>query len=229
MEQRIPLDRHTRLYEALLFLPESVRNAPGDFLNSDLSTLRKGDFYLLGYNPGGEPGDYSIEGAIHQCTTGEIHNWPAENWNAYLDEEWGSEKGEHLIQRNVQTLCKSIGVDLRQICASNLIFIQSRNEGALKEKNPEIFLPVHEAVLDIVRPRCILVFGLKTYYIVKSLLGLDEKRVFRGANGKVISFRVANGQYRNQPMKLVGFRHFRYYSLESHADVRAEIEKECAA
>ena len=102
MEQltAVPLAEHKQLYEALCSLPKHILSASGRFLYSDISTLRPGKFYLLGYNPGGDPGK------ILTSLQDEIREWGTEKTNAYLDEIWrhSPQAGGSPYQRNVQEL-----------------------------------------------------------------------------------------------------------------------------
>ena len=129
----ISLTEHERLYQALRKLPEGILNAPGRFLYSELLTLdREGDFYLLGYNPGGDPDKYPDQ--YPDSLLEDIHKWglsAPKHYNAYLDEKWPPwsdiQPGGSHFQRNVQRLFKAIDVCPRQVCASNLFFFRSKD------------------------------------------------------------------------------------------------------
>lgn len=223
MEHRtsIPLAEHKRLYAALRSLPEGILNASGRFLYSDISTLRPGRFYLLGYNPGGDPGKISTS------LQDEIHNWGIDSVNAYLDEIWrhSPQAGGSPYQRNVQELCKAIGICPRKMCASNLFFVRSISALALKVNTVEVFWPIHQAVLDIVKPDCIFAVGLKTYKNIKQMIGFEEKRTFHSGHGAWLCY-VSGGTYLNKQMKLIGFPHFSRYTLKKH--ILSQVANECS-
>ena len=218
-----PLTEHKRLYEALYSLPESILSASGRFLYSDISSLRPGKFYLLGYNPGGDPGK------IITPLRDEISKWGTTNTNAYLDEVWrhSPQAGGSPYQRNVRELCDALGICPRDVCASNLFFTRSISAAALKVGKENPFWPVHEVVLDIVMPECILAIGLNTYSTIARLLEFNEKRTFHSGHGTWYC-RVAEGQYRNRSLKLIGFPHFSRYSLKGRVNVLAQIAEECS-
>lgn len=74
----------------------------GSILYSSHETLRPGDVYLLGFNPGGS-GGCRIENSIDSMLTNTT--------NAYLDESCNNgngcwEKGEAPLQRRVQWIIK---------------------------------------------------------------------------------------------------------------------------
>lgn len=222
-ETQTALANHEHLYAALRSLPEAVLNASGRFLYSDASTLRPGRFYLLGYNPGGDPG--KIATPLRE----EINAWGAKATNAYLDEVWrhSPEPGGSPYQQNVQVLFKAVGVCPRHVCASNLFFVRSLSAAVLKEKKEKIFWPVHEAVLNIVMPKCLLAVGLNTYSIIARLLGFRECTSFHSGHGAWYC-RIAEGEHNGQPMKLIGFPHFSRYALRYHAEVLDWAAQECA-
>jgi len=131
----------------------------GSVLYSGLHTLNPGRFYYLGLNPGGEPTDNpaeSIKTHIEQSRT---------EHNAFLDEEWspGSriyEAGAAPQQLHVQTLARLLGVPLRDMFASELIFVRSRATGGVDYANlAKKCWPVHQWMLNIVKPAIVVTNG----------------------------------------------------------------------
>jgi len=226
-----------KLYEALSNLPQKVLNVPGRFLYSDISTLREGKYYLLGHNP-------DIDLSKNPILKVEIQEWSAKCSNAYLDESWDNYRiGEYKIQRRVQELCKHIVVDknldfdarTRQVCASNLFFGRSKSAASLEKSDPNDFWPVHSAMLDIIKPSCVLVVGAgkgddNTYRIVKSLLGFSNINDihFPSGHGNLSCF-VVKGRHgkRNNLLKLMGVPDFSRFKLNEHA--LQQITEECFA
>jgi hypothetical protein len=128
---------------------------PGEILYSSHETIKPGLVYLLGLNPGGEGGLPLIK-SVDQLLK--------RNTNAYLDECWenlrGSWKaGEAPLQRRVVWLLENLGLCPREVCASNLIFVQSRDARGVSFELAKKCWPVHEAIIDIVKPRLIIAFG----------------------------------------------------------------------
>ncbi len=100
----------------------------GRILYSSVDTLRPGDIYLLGVNPGGDPNQLDCEN-IEQS----LNELPAQLTNSYVDEVWrkGQSPGGHPLQQQVRWLLSYLGYEPRSVCASNLIFVRSKDsEGA---------------------------------------------------------------------------------------------------
>lgn len=126
----------------------------GGILYSSVETLKEGKFYFLGVNPGGigsEP----------------LHFDPLYRENAYLDEVWDNgngtyEKGKAPLQRRVQNLFHALGIDLREVCASNLIFRQSQDIQLLEDfyADADACFPIHQYIIEeIVKPQFIISMG----------------------------------------------------------------------
>jgi len=147
---------------------------PGSILYSSHETLKSGDVYLLGFNPGGAGGN-PIKLSIDTMLSYET--------NAYLDECWENgksswEKGEAPLQKRVSWLLEEIGLNPREVCASNLIFFQSRKAKDIEYSLADICWPIHEAILDIVKPKVIIAFGnsgLSSYAYLHSKFGGQQE------------------------------------------------------
>ena len=172
----------------------------------------------------------------------EIRKWSANKCgNSYICENWDRYPGEHKFQKRVQKLCATIGNGLnitRQVCASNLIFCRSEEadkafkkwKGYLKD-----FWRVHEAILKIVKPSCILAIGARkgkrknnTYRIVKNFLGFSNFKdiTFPSGHVKLNCFVVEEHcKQLNQQIKLIGVPDFSRFVLDIHA--LEWIAKEC--
>jgi len=131
---------------------------PGDILMSSFETLIPGDIYFIGLNPGGENSTNTIEDALDKLTT--------KKTNDYLDDTYINKRetpgpGEAQLQKNIRWLFELLGLNLRDICASNLIFVQSKEAKDLHgpPRLTEICCPVHEKILEIVSPKVVLAMG----------------------------------------------------------------------
>jgi len=221
-----------RLYEALRNLPPNVLNVSGRFLYSDISTLKPGKIYLLGYNPGGKPDE-------HPSLRNEIRQWFSKNDNAYLDEEWrGFQKGQAPLQQRVKALLNAIGIKPEDVCASNLFFVRSEREEEMSKiikdilnKSPEgsfncHFQSVHKAMIDIVKPGCIIAFGLTTYRIIKKLFHSTCESTFPSHykhRGKDLDYKIAE----RIQIKIIGLPHLSHYDPRNYHDVLQKIKEEC--
>lgn len=128
---------------------------PGGILYSNYASLTKGDIYFLGFNPGGAGGN-----TIRQS----IESLPGKTHNAYLDEEWGSvespyEKGQAVLQKRVRWVLEALGYEVQKVCASNLIFVQSREATGVAYSLADTCWLVHKTILELVKPKLILCCG----------------------------------------------------------------------
>ncbi|NOU01465.1 MAG: hypothetical protein HOO95_07830 [Gallionella sp.] len=160
--------------EIAKILLEDLLDEPGSILYSGHATLKPNDVYLLGFNPGGAGGNplrYSID------------NMLTNESNAYLDESWENlngtwGEGEAPLQKRICWLLENIGLDPREICTSNLIFMQSREANGINYNLAKRCWPVHEAILEIVKPKLIIAFGnseVSPYGYMHSMLGGIEE------------------------------------------------------
>ena len=104
-----------RLLDAI---PTGLRDLSGTALYTGLSSwTTPSPLYLMGINPGGEPGDDTIYGnAINT-----LNNLPA-NFSAYRDEEWGHARGQHPMQRSVLHVFDGLGLDPGMVPTSNMVY-----------------------------------------------------------------------------------------------------------
>ena len=118
--------------------------------------------YVLGGNPGGDPGVKAAE-TVGAHTEVVLADAPAE-WSAYCDESWGGRRiGDAPLQRRLQHLLSSLDLDPRRVPASNLVFTRSRRSADLRvdiDTLIEMCWPVHQAVLATLRPKALICFGV---------------------------------------------------------------------
>ena len=160
-EGSAPLDQITRI------LGDEMLDESGGLLNSAESTLRRGgssDVYFLGLNPGGEAGqDHSISDnfpTIYESLA--FSRLGVSGW----DQDWSREDasyelGQAPIQRRFKHIASFLGLAYSEILATNLIFARSRRFKALSgiKDQLEACLPVHHAMIDVVKPKALWVMG----------------------------------------------------------------------
>lgn len=120
----------------------------GVILMSSAETLRKGDIYVLGVNPGtGKDPDLTIGD--------QLDRFPSRT-SAFDKSYWSKESFPERLKRLVDSLHEG----LWPVCVSNLIFTHSRTAGTSGHpEQADACWPVHELSLDIVRPRMIVPLG----------------------------------------------------------------------
>ena len=155
-----------------------ILDEPGAVLYSSCGTLQHGNFYFLGLNPGGAGGE-TIAASLDALSD--------KKSNAYRDESWENKRGKfkcgaHPLQRNACRLFEALETRVEDVCASNLIFSRSRGErGAGYPEKAEICWPVHQLILEIVRPRAILTFGRQPFNFIAEKLRAGS--LFEGPSG----------------------------------------------
>ena len=131
----------------------------GAVLYNGWSTLRRGNVYLMGFNPGGDPA------TIPQTVIQSLREMKDE-YCSYTDEEWSGENRKysnrgHPHQRRVQTLVEVMGCDIRHVFAANAIFVRSRSKDDLADaiRLWHKCWSVHQLLLSIVQPAVVLCLG----------------------------------------------------------------------
>lgn len=127
--------------------------------------------YLLGLNPGGDPAD-----SREQTLAASLERtWGREMFSSYVDGIWAGKTvpGVHRTQRRIQHLAKNLGLDLRRVPSSNLIFVRSKREATLADKAraEDLSWPFHRAVIDELGIRTIIAMHGDTGEAVLRRLG----------------------------------------------------------
>jgi hypothetical protein len=134
--------------------------------------VKDAPLYILGLNPGGEEGD-TVDISLGAFAS------QKEDYSAYAEEPWPDEPhikpGTSRMQRSVCHMLTNLKLEPYQVPASNVIFLSSRNEKALKDKSSLLnqCWPVHQAVIDTLRVRTILCFGKAAGNFVCKKLGAN--------------------------------------------------------
>lgn len=195
----------------------------GSILYSSHETLKLGEVYLLGFNPGGAGGnplEKNIDSMLLNTT------------NAYLDESWENRNGvwangEAPLQKRVKWVLESVGLNTRNVCASNLIFLQSRGAGDISYSLAEKCWPVHEAILNVVKPKLIIAFGnsgVSPYGFMHSKFGGKEEYLPSGHGSW--SLKGFNCQINGHSVYIAGLPHLSRYSPIGKEKVREWLSKQ---
>jgi hypothetical protein len=135
-----------------VLLSDIIDNS-GAVLYSAWETVRPGEMYIMGLNPGGDPEIIrdSIRGELNSIKTG------MRSCNAYL-EPWRPNSRTPL-QVHMINLIECINRNIEEICASNLVFLRSRNQSGVSFNLADLCWPVHQYIIRIIQPKYLLVFG----------------------------------------------------------------------
>ncbi|MEM8825422.1 MAG: hypothetical protein AAGD40_00645, partial [Pseudomonadota bacterium] len=124
-------------------------------------------------NPGGNKGS-SLAGSIRTARHGN---------NAYLDEVWSpngrdQRRGQSVLQRRVQHLCRDMGQDTRDVPASNLAFTRSVDISTHADFDDAVrmCMPVHHIFLRAIRPVFLMTFGSIDHFRKAGFNGQYETR-----------------------------------------------------
>jgi hypothetical protein len=198
----------------------------GSILYSAAITIRPGDLYILGLNPGGEPGQPGTTTIAES-----LDALPNKTANDYL-EKWGDgrrgtyDAGCHPLQMRLRWLTEQLGFALTDACASNLIFARSRyGKDAGYQSLAKMCWPVHERIIEHVRPRLLIVFGNGPISPFRWLLHLGEaqggvEKLCETASGhgtwRVAAFGIRVG---GNPISIVGLPHLSRYNVTRNGNV----------
>ena len=138
-----------------------LRDRSGGVLQSAEATLRPGNIYFIGINPGGEDG--GVEGQLPL-----IHDSLAMSrmgCNAF-DQDWSREHagyapGQAPMQRRFKHIAARLGQAYGEIAATNPTFTRSRSVGVHPGMASELgyCLRVHARFLDVIKPTTIWLMG----------------------------------------------------------------------
>lgn len=191
----------------------------GTILYSSHETIRPGNIYLIGLNPGGRESDKSLRGNIGHML--------CETENAYLDQAWGgAAKGKAPLQRRVQWVLEKLDTNPRDVLATNLIFQQTSNRTGITPDMARQCWPIHEALLKIVQPSLIVAFGnsgLSPYNHIYSLYG-DTQQEYQLAGHGDWNLKRFQTSIDGRPTTVIGLPHLSWYQPMGKPDVEAWLK-----
>ena len=196
-----------------------ILDESGSIVFSSVDTIKKGDIYILGLNPGGE---------IFIPIKRTLEELPLRHKNAYLDEIWGNRRnpkypqGKHPLQANLTILIQSIGYNPRTVFSSNLIFTRSRGQkGSLYTERTDICWKVHQEFIKIIDPKCFIVFGnskISPFQYIKDKYILKISDSINSGHGKWQCF-SCTGIIEGKERLLIGLPHLSRYYINKHPNV----------
>lgn len=212
--------------EAREVLKEFLEDS-GTILYSSCETLKPGKYYFLGLNPGGS--ELDKKNSIRKS----LDNLSSQTQNAYLKgpkdgiADWGRyASGDAPLQLRYQHLFTELGEKLDSVCASNLIFRRSVDENAAGGKNmANRCWQVHEAILKIVQPKAIIVFGkLPFFFINDQLSGTDLTESHTKHGSWKLRRSILKGSILKTEAQLIGLPHLSRYAIDTDKAVIDKIK-----
>ena len=195
----------------------------GTLLYGGPETVTSGPLYILGYNPGGDPTKVTADPITHLQEMLKQKR----GWNEYLDGNWSNERRKYIpggapMQRRVQTLVKELDLALTETCASNLTFVRSQDVYRLPGRDDlaEVCWPIHEFILDKIRPQAILsIGGTAVFDFIRSKgRQLTDCQAYLAGHGNWKCY-ATKIQLREIEMSLVSVPHLSRYAIDHHPDV----------
>lgn len=191
-----------------------ILHESGEVLYSAASTLRPGEVYLIGHNPGGDAKNRDLPKIGRS-----LDDLPNKKTNSYLQSWNGRAAGKAPLQRRVRWLLESLGLDPSKVAASNLIFPRSRDAaGSQFRKYSRLCWPVHEELLGVVQPALVIAYGnggQSPYRFLLNQFGPDgEERCNSGHRPWLCRSFVVPGRFR-----VVGVPHMSRYDISAHSEV----------
>ena len=129
----------------------------GDVFLSSWDTIKKGDVYVLGFNPGGKPIGRRIKESLALTAKD-----AKEHGLSYYESEWdGRNPGAHPHQLRVKKYLNCLRLTPKAVPISNVLFLKDRTvrETGNKVSYLDACWPVHEDALKIIQPKIMLCLG----------------------------------------------------------------------
>ena len=168
-------------------LPQAIRSAvdnlPDRIFQRSVSIFYSGKeafaadapLYVLGLNPGGTPSALPTATVAAYLKRFKDRDQP---WCEYADESWeGAASGTWGMQPRVLHMFGQLGLDPRTVPASNVVFVNTRNERDLAQEKDELLdlcWPVHAAVINSLKVSTIVCFGGTAGLWARTKLGASE-------------------------------------------------------
>lgn len=169
-----------------LIPPQLLDKSGAAFHSGRLAFSGKRDLYILQLNPGGDP---DLHSELTVASNAEkILNNEAENWSAFLDESWAPRGnwrpvGEAPLQKEMQYLFSRLGINLREVPASDAFFVRSRQANDIssidKDALKELCWKFHQAVIEYLGVRVVLCLYKEAAEFVRMKTEAYEKPIDR--------------------------------------------------
>jgi hypothetical protein len=134
--------------------------------------------YVLGVNPGGDPGGKRQMETV-AAHTDWVANAAPSDWSAYRDESWKSRPpGQGGMQPRILHMFEVLGLNPGAVPASNLVFVRSRREAAIAndfKRLAGICWAFHRYVIENLCPSVILCLGKTAGDYVCAQVGALER------------------------------------------------------
>ena len=139
-----------------------ILEQPGAVLFSGWDTLVKGDFYMMGFNPGGDPEWVAGDGPNDEQTIGASLKRDKPCYNDWTDAHYGPGGTFSPLQTRIKSVLDALNAVPGKTFSTNALFTRARVTHAVKEPWQlwwDYCWPVHQLFLATVQPKVILCLG----------------------------------------------------------------------
>jgi hypothetical protein len=161
----------------LPLVPDVLMNVSGEVFYSGRAAFEvPSPLYLLGLNPGSDGADRTLN-TVKQSLEQTASSHP-ERFSRYVDEFWNRAScGYTPMQRRMQHFASRVGIDLRGVPASNLVFKRSIGVDQLKsdlDELADLCWPLHSEVIRSQEVKVVVCLGGDVFDYVSRRVGAHQ-------------------------------------------------------
>ncbi len=194
-----------------------IEERDGEVIYSSKDTFKKGKYYFLGLNPGGE-GFVTIKEHLNQFLS--------RTDNSFFDDSWNNcEKGKAPLQLRVQYLFEKIlNYDLRDVFATNLIFETTKSADTLNFGLAGLCWSVHESALSVVQPEVIITCGndqdKSAFSFIADLYSGKIEQLYLSGTFTIKYTKII---IQNRPTLIIGLPHLSRFEIRENEDFKQKL------
>ncbi len=215
-------ERAEKFVELAHFQLSIIENCNGEVIYSSKESLKKGKYYFLGLNPGGE-GFITIKKDLdHLLEKGDENSICDLDWNASKNEY---DPGQSPLQLSIKYLFNDIlKHEIHDVFATNLIFKTTNNSDSLNFGLAGLCWGVHLLALSIVQPEIIITCGngknKSAFSFIADIYSGDiESHPLAGT----FCIKVSRIKILNHPILLIGLPHLSYFKIINNEKFRIKF------
>lgn len=147
----------------------AIAHFPGRLLFSGMDTIRPGDLYIMGMNPGGAFTPNPPLGETIGFTLVEARD----KWS-YLEDSPETLAAE-VLQERVKGVLQGLGRAPNTTLITNAVFVRAGDKDAFKADSLDFWKlwwnpcwPIHQVLLGVVRPKLVVCFGNEAYEALRA-------------------------------------------------------------
>ena len=204
-----------KLFEC--FSEDELNSPAGDIITSAEQTLKSGEIYFLGFNPGGEESPHSLlRHAIEQLYRGD---------NLYLIPYAPNKIKNKLtpLQRRYIALFQGLNLDPASVFSTNLIFRPSRNSTLVDyASEAKKCWKAHQIFLDMIKPHVILCNGngaVSSFSYIQQFIQSAGDIIVEDSGHSKWKIRSVRGVIQGRQVLVIGIPHMSYYDPRKALDI----------